>query len=170
MRLGKSKYFKTFLLCFNLLTLQVIIVPLILCHVCCLGYLFADQFSEREVPIHYRLLKTAKLTNSQKLLVVLFFATTEAFYIALSFNALDPLTDEYLVLGFYYTTRFICPAINILAIPMIYVAFLAYNSEEFAFSGLESTSGRFWHGVYKRIEKSGEWEYVETREPDSLLA
>ncbi|CCD63738.1 XK-related protein [Caenorhabditis elegans] len=139
-----------------------------LCNICCLGYLFADQFSEREVPIHYRLSKTTKITTAQKVFMVFFFATTEVFYIALSFIALDPLADEYVSSGFFYTTRFICPAINILAIPIVYVAFLAYNSEEFAFSGLEPTSGRFWHGVYKRIEKSGEWEYMETREPDSL--
>ncbi|CCD63716.1 Serpentine Receptor, class U [Caenorhabditis elegans] len=139
--------------------------------ICFLLYKTLRLLLETEFPIHYRLSKTTKITMPQKLFITFFLAVSGASFIGISFINLDQFTDEYVGLAFYYTTRYFCPAINIIAIPMIYVAFLAYNSEEFAFSGKEPTSGRFWYGVCRWNEKLGEWEHVETipEKPESLV-
>ncbi|CCD63734.1 DUF1084 domain-containing protein [Caenorhabditis elegans] len=144
----------------------------ILLIICFFGYKAFNLAYESAAPIHYRSLETTKVTKAQKVFIFLFLTLSGLFCISLSFIDLNPLADEYVASGFFYTTRFICPIINILAIPMFYEAFLAYNSEELAFSGVEPESGRLWKGVCRWNEKSGEWDYVETvqQKPASLPA
>eukprot|EP00081_Caenorhabditis_elegans_P004970 NP_001254038.1 F-box B protein [Caenorhabditis elegans] len=91
------------------------------------GYLvfnLVDQLYELHAPVYYELSENTKITTAQKASMVLFLVISEIFYIGLSFLDLDPLADEYVASGFFYTTRFICPIINILAIPIIWPSWL----------------------------------------------
>ncbi|CCD63714.1 DUF1624 domain-containing protein [Caenorhabditis elegans] len=129
---------------------RAIIEAVIISILCCLAYISINICREKESPIHYRLSNTTTVTNAQKLIMILFLAIFGAFNICSSFIELRQFPDEYTGLGFFYTTRFICPILYI----------LAYNSEVLTFSGVEPTSGRFWYGVCKWNEKLGEWEHL----------
>lgn len=127
-----------------------------------LHIIMLDQFNEPFTPTHYTLLKRAKATTAQKLFIIIFMALTEAYYIGRCFISLVPWADQEEAYEIRDVTRFILPIINILSIPLIYVACLAYYSEEVAFSEMVPDNMVLRRGVCSWERKSRRWIYEET--------
>ncbi|CCD63715.2 G_PROTEIN_RECEP_F1_2 domain-containing protein [Caenorhabditis elegans] len=128
------------------------------------------QLKEIFSPIHYSLMSTTKTTNAQKIFLILFFALTELYCILLCSVDTSLVRDEKVIIGFYYTTYVSCPILNIIVMPIVYVACLAYNSDQLAFSK-EASDGNLQRGVCSWHEKSETWVHEEAplREEDAFL-
>lgn len=144
------------------LYIQIIIIILIFGLLSYFTMGVVERILEVEVGVQHKISKSVKLTYCQILFIILFFALSQAYYISNCSKEHCPLENDLAVWIFCPSILLFCPVNNILALPMICLAFYVYNSNILNFSCVHPVSGLQWNGRKIWNGKTGKWEIDES--------